>query len=250
MPALARADLEALLRDRKLDRTLLDTQVPRSRAVAKTGVAWLDAQLGGGLPRGETSEITGQRSSGRTGVLHAVLAAATERAEAVAVVDPLDRFDPVSAVAGGVQLEWLLWVRGPALSPGELARRAPNDEHDLLGRALTSALKASGLILQAGGFGLVVLDLADVPRRALARVPLTTWLRLQRSIADRNTVLLIVTGEPVARSAGGVSLRLAHAMPRWQGESDRARMFASFQPSLACGELPASAVASARNPES
>ncbi|MPY88240.1 MAG: hypothetical protein GEU99_09975 [Luteitalea sp.] len=228
MTVVARADLETLLRTRKFDRTLLDTGAPRPSATAETGLAWLDAQLGGGFPRGETSEIAGPRSSGRTGLLHAALAAATGRAEAVAIVDPLDRFDPVSAMSGGVQLEWLLWVRGPALSPGELARRARSDAHDLLGRALTSAIKASDLILQAGGFGLVVLDLADAPRHAFARMPFTTWLRLQRSLEGRNTVFLIVTREPVTRSAGGVSLRLACAAPRWQGKSDRARLFAGF----------------------
>ena len=55
--------------------------------------------LGGGWRRGEVSELVGARSSGRTSVLLATLAAATARGEVVALVDALDRFDPASAAA-------------------------------------------------------------------------------------------------------------------------------------------------------
>src|SRR6476646_7947960 len=97
---LARADLESLLRERKLDRTLT-TALPASKisgstneyAVAGTAVTALDARLGGGFPRGQISEIVGGRSSGRTSVLLQMLAAATARHELVALVDGLDMLD-------------------------------------------------------------------------------------------------------------------------------------------------------------
>ena len=74
---LARADLESLLRARKLDRTLA-TRLPFAvarpdgpgaghetaideYAVAPTGVTALDARLAGGIPRGHISEIVGAR---------------------------------------------------------------------------------------------------------------------------------------------------------------------------------------------
>ena len=81
--ALARADLESLLRARQLDRTLttsLPALDPRDEAaVAPSGVASLDARLGGGFPRGQLSEIVGPRSSGRTSLLLQLVADATAR---------------------------------------------------------------------------------------------------------------------------------------------------------------------------
>src|SRR5262245_55574760 len=82
----ARADLESLLRTRKLDRTLT-TALPGvpEIAVASTGIDALDAIVGGGLPRGQVSEIVGPRSSGRTSLMLQLLASATARGELVAL---------------------------------------------------------------------------------------------------------------------------------------------------------------------
>ena len=100
-PALNRDDLESLLRDRKLDHTLshgglTPVPVPGSdpRWVVPTGIAGLDARLEGGIPRGHLSEVVGPRSSGRLAILASALAVATLRGEAVALIDPLDMFDP------------------------------------------------------------------------------------------------------------------------------------------------------------
>src|SRR5437763_5187238 len=114
--ALARADLESLLRARQLDRTLttsLPALDPRDEyAVAPSGVAALDARLGGGFPRGQLSEIIGARSSGRTSLMLQALAAATARGELTAHIDALDMLDVASAEAAGVDLARLLWIRG------------------------------------------------------------------------------------------------------------------------------------------
>ena len=117
---------------------------PGADDLAVTGVPAIDAALGGGLRRGHLSEIVGGRSSGRTAAVCRALGAAVSRGELVALVDTCDRFDPESAAATGLDLSRLLWIR----ETGDATR----------------ALKAMNLVLQAGGFGLVVLDLADVPR--------------------------------------------------------------------------------------
>src|ERR1700730_15673921 len=104
MPIAARADLESLLRLKKLDHTLISAQPADpadARWVVPTGVAALDARLQGGIPRGHLSELVGRRSSGRLAVALSALAGATSRGEAVALVDPLDTFDPASAAASG-----------------------------------------------------------------------------------------------------------------------------------------------------
>jgi len=202
MPALARAQLESLLRDRHLDRTLL-TAAPRGVDAAATGLAPLDARLEGGFPRGHLSEIIGPASAGRTAVLVRTLAEATRRGELVALVDALDTFDVDAGAAAGVVSERFLWVRG-GVSP---ARR---DER----RALEQALKALALVLQAGNFGVVALDLAGAPPHELRRLPFTSWLRLHRIIEGTPTACLLVADDRLARSSAGLTVQLA-ARPRF-----------------------------------
>ena len=205
MAPLARADLESLLHARKLDRTLTTALAPLDPydeyAVAPAGVAALDGSLGGGLPRGQLSELIGPRSSGRTSLLLQILAAATGRGELVALVDALDAFDVESASAARIELDRLLWVRGHVVANPGMCR-------DLNQRAVEQAIKALTLVLQAGNFGLVVLDVAEAPREAIRHLPFTTWLRLQRMVEGTQTVCVLVGTEPMARSSAGLTLRL------------------------------------------
>lgn len=202
---LARADLESLLRARHLDRTLT-TALPTSdsqdeHTVAATGITALDARLGGGVPRGQLSELVGPRSSARATVALQALAAATRRSELAAIVDVLDMFDAPSAAAAGVDLDRLLWIRGHVVvNPGLCG--------DLNQRALEQAVKALTLVLQAGNFGLVVFDAAEAPATALKRLPFTTWLRLQRMIEGSQTVCMLVGSAPMARSSAGLTVEL------------------------------------------
>src|SRR6266853_6058245 len=76
-----------------------------------SGIAELDALLGGGFPRGSLVELCGPASSGRTSLAFSLLARATERQEACAFVDVSDSLDPVSLAAAGVALPRLLWFR-------------------------------------------------------------------------------------------------------------------------------------------
>ena len=76
-----------------------------------SGVAELDAVLGGGFPRGSLVELCGPASSGRTSLAFSLLAQATERQEACAFVDVSDCLDPMSLAAAGVELPRVLWVR-------------------------------------------------------------------------------------------------------------------------------------------
>ena len=225
MPATANAlserreHLESLLRVRKLDHTLndgretADTAGDLLRWRVPTGIAALDGRLEGGIPRGHLSEVVGPRSSGRLAVLVSALAAATDRGEAVALIDPLDMFDPVSAAAawrhphgGGLDFSRMLWIRGEATTS---ARVSLSCEYGTLQKSIDRAVKALNLVLQAGGFGLVVLDLAEVAPQVIKRLPYTTWLRLHRIIEGSDTACVLIGAEPIARSAGGVSVLLS-----------------------------------------
>src|SRR5271170_6732841 len=114
-----------------------------------TGIASLDALVTHGqtqgFPRGAISEILGPESSGRTTLVHSLLAASTAQFEICAYVDTDDSFDPVSAAAAGVALSQLVWIR--------------------CGHNAGHALKAADYLLHAGGFGVIVLDLCQVPPR-------------------------------------------------------------------------------------
>jgi recombination protein RecA len=211
MGRLARVELESLLQARKLDVTLTSAAPWRLAAedrTAPTGVATLDAALGGGLRRGHLSEIVGPRSTGRTALMCRLLAAAQSRGEIVAIIDTHDRFDPASAAETGLQLSKLLWIR----DAGDAGR----------------AMKAMNLVLQAGGFGIVALDISDARRTETRQFPFTTWLRLARVIEGSETVAVIVAAERLGRSPGGVTIALdvaeAGMRGRWTGTADRARL--------------------------
>ena len=208
--ATARAELEALLRTRKLDVTLTSSAVwtPADEdRVAASGWPALDDPLGGGMRRGHLSEIVGERSAGCTTLWLAMAAAATARGEVVALIDTHDRFDPVSAEAAGVDLTRLLWVR----ESGHADR----------------ALKAMNLVLQAGGFGLVAFDLSDVRGPALRQFPHTTWMRIARIVEGSLTVAMLIGAEHIARSPGGATIVLERGSVRaaveWAGSSARSR---------------------------
>ncbi len=98
VPRATRAELEALLRERRLESQLpaLRGEAPR-RAALPTGLSALDSALLGGFPRGQLSEVHGTASSGRTGTLMALLARVTRDGLLAAWVDPGDRLDPASA---------------------------------------------------------------------------------------------------------------------------------------------------------
>jgi hypothetical protein len=229
----ALAVLESALRDRKLDRTLTTAMPPielSEEACAPTGVAALDACLRSGVPRGQLSEMAGPRSSGRTTLLLQMMAAATRRGELAALVDTFDRLDVASIEAAGADLTRVLWIRGQSLSAASGDTGHGRDGIRKVARgggpvewAIDRALKALTLVLQAGGFGVVAIDLADAPGTALQRLPFTTWLRVQRAVEGRDTACVLVTPEPLARSAGGLTLTLT-SRTVWNGVSGRPRV--------------------------
>jgi len=198
--------LEELLRARRLQAEAppLRCEDYRQRPIA-TGILEVDPLLAGGFPRGEQSEIHGPASSGRTGVLLALLAHTTRAGALAALVDPLDRLDPGSAAAAGVDLERLLWLRGP---------RTGGEEPQA--KALASATAAVATLAGSGLFDMLALDLAGTDG-AHRRLPATTWLRLQRLVEDTKTALVLVADGHVALSPGGRALALEPLGLRFSG---------------------------------
>ena len=154
--------------------------------------------LPNGLPRGTITEVNGRRSSGRTSVFIHILAEATTRGEICALVDLYNSFDPVSAARAGVQLDRLVWVRCQG-----------NAEH---------AMRAADLILHAGGFGVVLLDLCEAGARILNRIPLSYWYRFRRAIDYTSTILVVCADTPQARCAQS-NVNVEQSRSHWAGQA-------------------------------
>ena len=92
-------------------------------------------------------------------------------------MDPLDRFDPGSAAAAGVDLSRLLWLRGPRCAPEETGPET-----------LADATAAVATLVGSLLFDVVALDLAGAEHER-RRLPGTTWLRLQRLVEDTPTAV-------------------------------------------------------------
>jgi hypothetical protein len=180
--------------------------------MVSSGVRELDA-LTGGLPRGCLTEICGPASSGRTSVLLAALAAATQRQEVCALVDISDAFNPHSAAAAGVNFEKMLWVRCGALQKQNSPRRHRGTEKNTntrqIEKPVEQGLRVTDLLLQSGGFGLVIIDLGDTPLKTARRIPLTTWFRFQRAVEHTATVLFVISHVPCAQTCATLLLKVS-----------------------------------------
>jgi recombination protein RecA len=267
------------------------------------GLAAVDAVLGGGLPLGGITELTGAHSSGRTTLVLSALAEVTRRGESCAYVDASDALNPVSAAALGVDLRRLLWVRtggeagaassnspvptpvpamrresppekpshgggwrhprqeaiGMNLAVGELFHGKQQEHVDFTPRCsesirrervqpvvfapifgqqqvpqehprtprhsswtrLDQALRATDLLLSAGGFRALVLDLGDVSPEQARRIPLATWYRFRLQVEKSQTLFLVMTQVACANSCATVSLQCRQASVEWQRASER-----------------------------
>jgi hypothetical protein len=241
--------------------------------------------LGGGLPIGAVTELTGAECTGRTSLAIAFMAGMTAGNRVCAWVDASNGFDPVSAAAAGVHLKRLLWVRcaereakeqkpGPAFSlpsrylipakpkkglhgggfgphPRDEVRGLSEAMHGLFASApaptgmptqkphtvsassahisaperspqprrrrakqydvIERALRAMDLLLQTGGFSALVLDLASISPEKVSRIDLSTWHRYRVAAEKMQTVLLLLTQYPCAKSGSELQLQLSNA---------------------------------------
>jgi hypothetical protein len=188
----------------------LQLQVGRyeSTGFLPTGLDGLDGLLKGGIPRGKLVEITGSLSSGKTSLLMSILMKATQEEEFVAYVDTFDSLDPDSALKAGVDLDRVLWIR--CRKTGEP-----------MNTALEKALKAVDILAQAGGFGVIALDLQPAEEQRNCRIPLHAWFRLQRALKGTPSTLLVISPFRTAGSAASLALSLERQNSRWSHRGSR-----------------------------
>lgn len=124
----------------------------------------------------------------------ALLASATRQQEIAAVVDLPDALHPVSLDSAGADLHRILWVRPPSLR---------------------ASLKCTDLVVSAGGFGLVILDLSD---SVTHRFPLHVWPRLVRIAKQSHTAVVVLDQQRITGSFAALSLSFSPRrlrMSRW-----------------------------------
>lgn len=80
--------------------------------------------------------------------------------------------------------------------------------HSKTWTALDQALRAADLLLNAGGFSALVLDLSSTPAEFSWRIPLATWFRFRAAAERSRTSILLLTQHPCARSSAELVMHL------------------------------------------
>jgi recombination protein RecA len=191
--AISKAEIESAISSRFS--TAFKVHEKRPAEVTPTGIPQIDGFTEGGLPRGAITEIFGNTSSGRTAFVLSSLAHATTHEEVCALVDTNEVFDPTTASRAGVQLDRLLWVR--------------------CNNNLEHAFKTTDMLLQAGGFGIVTLDLGDVPAKSAKRIISSWWYRFRRTLEATSTALLVITEESCVGARAALGLELSQGNCLW-----------------------------------
>jgi hypothetical protein len=210
----------------------------RARLRRPSTVSSLDGALGGGWPQGRVCELVGTFSCGRTGLAMVTLAAATAQGEVAAWIDGADAFDPASAAAIGVCLDRLLWVRP---------------------RTAGEAVRVAEVVLETGGFAVVVVDLGDGSNLhrdegeppATAKRPGPLRLRLARAVERAGAVALVLCERPWAGASAAVTVLLDPARPVWvSGAADHDTREERGQWPVVSGQMPQDAREPAASPMS
>ncbi len=154
-------------------RTLVAAWTPAPRARGgdgvPTGVPAIDAALGGGLPRGQLTEVVSEApGAGGELVLASLLAALRAARSRVALIDAADGFAPRNHRPD--LLRHLVWVRA---------------------RSLPEAMSCADLLVRDGNYAAVVLDLRGVPARSLRQQPSSAWHRLRLAAQAQPGAVLI-----------------------------------------------------------
>jgi hypothetical protein len=177
----------------------LTLKIKQAPELFSTGIEEVDAVLGGGIPRGSITEVAGASSTGKTSFALSSIAAITQSGAACAWVDVSDALSPESAAAAQIVMKRLLWLRMSS------DRRKP--VADKPWSRLEQALAATDLLLQAGGFAAIVLDMSDVRPQDATRIPLQHWYRFRLAAEQARTALVLLTQTPCANSCAALALR-------------------------------------------
>jgi len=199
----------------------LTLKIKQAPELFTTGICEVDAVLGGGISRRSITEVAGAVSTGKTSFGLSAIAAITQSGAACAWVDVSDALSPESAAAANIVLKRLLWLRMSA----ERKQRVTDKPWS----RLEQALKATDLLLQAGGFAAIVLDMSDVLPQHTMRIPLATWYRFRLAAEQARTALIFLSQAPCASSCAALALRCEPASIQPFSDNGETALFESQQ---------------------
>jgi len=79
---------------------------------------------------------------------------------------------------------------------------------------IDQALRVTDLLLQAGGFSAIVLDLGSIAPELVLRVPAATWFRYRAAAERTQASILLLTQYACAKSSAELVLRMQQGEPR------------------------------------
>jgi recombination protein RecA len=82
-------------------------------------------------------------------------------------------------------------------------------------KRLEQALKTTDLLLHSGGWGVVVVDLADISWVDARRINMSVWFRFRRELENTKTILLLLGEESCAKSCASLVLRCERKEESW-----------------------------------
>jgi hypothetical protein len=92
---------------------------------------------------------------------------------------------------------------------GSPQRHRDTEKSEKMEKPVEQALRVTDLLLQSGGFGLVIIDLGGAPLKMARRIPLTSWFRFQRAVEHTATVLFVISQVPCARICASLLLKVS-----------------------------------------
>jgi hypothetical protein len=129
--------------------------------------------------------------------IHSSVEVITDYTDSIAL---LDEFANLAFIQAGVVLSELLWIRcGFTLAQGRILS------------SFEQTLGAADLLLQSGGFGLLVLDLGNVPDKAVRQILLTTWFRVRRGVEETQTLFVVLGKQSSAGTSSANVLDLSQS---------------------------------------
>ncbi len=93
---------------------------------------------------------------------------------------------------------------------------------------IEQALRSADLLLQAGGFGAIVLDMGSLAAEFASRVPLATWHRYRLASERTQSSILLLTQHSCAKSSAELLLRLQPA----SAICDEVTVFTGIEPQV------------------
>jgi recombination protein RecA len=82
-------------------------------------------------------------------------------------------------------------------------------------KRLEQALKATDVLLQSGGWGVVIFDLGSISWTDARCIELSTWFRFRRTIENTPTILVLLVQESCAKSCSSLVLHCQRKNENW-----------------------------------